>query len=307
MKQLTGYEQFILVSFELCQKAVRDYSNKFSKKTYRQCQLLTLVLLRRYNKWTYRQTEEQVLANPRLQGLLGLLDSPDYSTLQKFYRRLGPKTLEKLFQILLKDLRRALKGKRNALGDSTGYRLTNAGPHYLRSLWYQSKGLKRRARRRHRRFVKHVILIEEKSLLIFSQHTSWGPAGDTRELRPVAKKKPRWIQIKALAMDKGFDSLANHRYVRGCLKARDAICIGNGRPIRWQKNPTLRRLKRYFPKSFYRKRCKVEGCISVIKRKFSNHVLSRIKKIQLHEVLLLGIIYNIHRGLQLGLLILCFI
>jgi len=307
VKQLTGYEQFILVSFELCQKAVKDYSNKFSKRTYRQCQLLTLVLLRRYNKWTYRQTEEQVLTNPRLQELLGLLECPDYSTLQKFYRRLGRKTIEELFAYLLKDLKKALKGGCDALGDSTGYRLTNAGPHYLRSLWYQRNGLKRRGKIRHRRFVKHILLIEDKTLLIFAQHTSWGPAGDTRELRPVAKKKPRWIRIRALAMDKGFDSLANHRYVRGCLKARDAISIGNGRPARWQQNAVLRHLRRYFPKTFYRRRSKVEGCISVIKRKFSNHVLARLKKLQLHEVLLLGIIYNIHRGLQLGLLILCFI
>ena len=70
MEQLTSYEQFVLVSFELCQKVVKDYSCKYSKKTYRQCQHLTLLLLRRYNKWTYRQTEEQVLSNPRLQEFL---------------------------------------------------------------------------------------------------------------------------------------------------------------------------------------------------------------------------------------------
>jgi len=53
-------------------------------------------------------------------------------------------------------------------------------------------------------------------------------------------------------------------------------------------------LQRYFPRVFYRKRSKGEGCISTIKRKFLDHVLSRIKEIQRHEVLLLGIIYNTH-------------
>ena len=108
MKQLTSYEQFVLVSFELCQKAVKDYSSKFSKKTYRQSQLLTLLLLKRYNKWTFRETEEQILTNPRLQALLGLSEAPHYSTLQKFYKRLGRKLLEKLFTCILKDAKATL-------------------------------------------------------------------------------------------------------------------------------------------------------------------------------------------------------
>jgi len=299
-QQLTNYEQWILVSFELCQKTVGDYSNKFSKKTYRQYQLLTLLLLKRYNRWTYRQTEEQVRSNPRIQQLLGLLESPDYSTLQKFYKRLGQKLLEQLFAYVLKDLKKALKGKRDALGDSTGYRLSNAGPHYLGSRWH----VKRHGKKPYRPFVKHMILIEEKSLLIFSQHVSWGPSGDTGQLKPVGRKKPPWMRIRALALDKGFDTLENHRYVRCNLKARDAICLGNGRPER-MNHPTIRHLRRCFPRTFYRKRCKVEGCISAIKRKFSDHVLSRLKEIRLQEVFLLGIVYNIHRGLQLGLLFLC--
>ena len=306
MEQLTSYEQFILVSFELCQKAVKDYSNKFSKKTYRQCQLLTLLLLKRYNRWTYRGTEEQVQANPRIQHFLGLKRTPNYSTLQKFYRRLGQEILEKLFGYVLKGLKKALKGKRDALGDSTGYRLTNANPHYVGSRWYLRKTPKQQGKRPLQRFVKHVILVEEKTLLIFSQHASWGPAGDCRELRPVAQKKPPWIRIRALALDKGFDSLANHRYVRCHLKAKDAIRIGNGPPGEI-RHPFRRRLMRYFPRVFYRKRSKVEGCISVMKRKFANYLLTRLGELRFHDVLLLGIIYNIHRGIQLGLLILCFI
>lgn len=297
MKQLTSYEQFILVSFELCQKVVKDYSSKFSKKTYRQCQLL---LLKRYNKWTYRQTEEQVLANPRLRELLGLLEAPDYSTLQKFYKRLGRKVLEKLFAYLLKDLKKALEGKRDTLGDSTGYQLSNAGPHYVGSRWYLRKPKRGSPCRP---YVKHNILIEAKTLLVFAQHIRWGPAGDFKDLRPLVQKKPSWIRIRALALDRGYDSLANHRYVRSNLKAKDAIQIGAGGPQR-MRNPRVRELIRSFPKVFYRQRAKVEGCISVMKRKFSNYLLTRIDELRFHDVFLLGIIYNIHRGLQLGLLIL---
>jgi hypothetical protein len=102
--------------------------------------------------------------------------------------------------------------------------------------------------------------------------------------------------------DKGFDSKDNHRYVRSRLKAKDAIKIGSGRP--GKLNPLRKKLRRYFLKAFYRLRVKIEGCISVIKRKFKNHILTRNSRLCLLEALLMGIVYNIHRGIQLGFLFL---
>jgi hypothetical protein len=107
-----------------------------------------------------------------------------------------------------------------------------------------------------------------------------------------------------VAADKGFDSKANHRYARYRLKAKDAIKIGGGRP--GKLNPLRKKVHRHFPKAFYRLRVKVEGCISVIKRKFKNHILTRNGHLCLLEALLMGIAYNIHRGIQLGFLFYCF-
>lgn len=306
MKNSTLCEQFLLISFELSQKVMKNYSSKFSKKTYRQSQLLALLIFKRYNHWTYRQTQEQISFNPRISQVLGLRKIPDYSTLHKFYTRVDEKILEKVFQLLLKELKRTLSGRRDAIGDSTGYRLTNAGPHYVASSWHQDKITAFRGRKPCRPYLKHTLLIDEKTILIFGQHVSWGPASDTRELKPAMKTKPSWFRIKRLAMDRGFDSLKNHRYIHCNLKARSVIRIGN-RVSKRTPSQFRRWLWQYFPRVFYRKRAKAEGCISVMKRKFSNYVLTRIPNLRHSEILMLGIVYNLYRGIQLGLLLLFFI
>lgn len=287
---------------ELAQEVAPDRRSKFARKDYRPSQLLALLLLKRYNRWSYRDTEDRAQANPRLLHQLGLVKAPDHSTLARYHQRVRRPLLERLFGRVLERLKPELAGRRRALGDSSAYRLTQAGPHYLGSRWHKCKNENSPRRKAKRRpFVKQTILVDEPTLLSFSQHVSWGPAGDTRELKTVARKKPRWIGIDILALDAGFDSLANHRYIRCQLKARDALRTGNGHPGR-MKNPAVHRFMRGFPTRFYRKRSKVETCFSVIKRKFSDHILSRKPRLRLQEAMIMGIVYNIHRALQLGLL-----
>jgi hypothetical protein len=120
------------------------------------------------------------------------------------------------------------------------------------------------------------------------------------ELIPVIRSRPRWTRVRALAADAGFDSLANHRWVRTRLHARDAIKPGAGRQDR--VHPERRRLRRHFPRLFYRQRAKAETIPSVIKRKFGNAILSRLPILRRKETLLMGSLYDIYRGIQLGLL-----
>ena len=89
MRYRTIFEEFIAVGYELAQEVLRPYSGRFSPKKYRQSQLLVLLILKRYKEWRYRETQEMVLANPPIQELLGLKRVVDYSTLQKFFVRLG--------------------------------------------------------------------------------------------------------------------------------------------------------------------------------------------------------------------------
>jgi len=296
---MTKFEEFIVIAYQIAQKSIEPYASKFSNKIYRQTQLLSLILLKQYKGWNYRETEEMVASNPRIRELLELKTTPDYSTLQKFNNRLSEPLIQKVFRVVLNQFKKLLAGSCRALIDSTGYRLTQASLHYLGSRWYkENQGKNKRCRP----FVKHTILVDEFTQLLFGQRVRWGPAGDFTDFEPTIKTKPPWISISAIAADAGFDSKNNHHYVSSVLKAKDAIKIGSGRPGKisaWRQ-----RIKRYFPHTFYRLRVKVEGCISVIKRKFKNHILTRNNRLRLLEALLMGIVYNIHRGLQLGILVL---
>lgn len=293
---MTKFEEFIVIGYQIAQQSIPDYASKFSNKIYRQTQLLCLIFLKRYKGWTYRDTEEMVAANPTIRNLLKLETTPDHSTLQKFYNRLDQTIISKAFKMVLNKLKQALRGGRRSLIDSTGYRLTQASLHYLKSLWFKQNQGKRRP------FVKHTILVDEPTQILFGQTVRWGPSGDFGDLQPTIRTKPGFISIGAIAADSGFDSRSNHFYVRKILGAKDAIKIGSGRP--GKMSPERQKLCKYFPKAFYRFRVKVEGCISVIKRKFKAHILTRNNRLRLLEALLMGVVYNIHRGIQLGYLFL---
>ena len=289
-------EEFIIVSHQVATKVIPAHVSKYSNKIYRQSQLLTLIILKISQGWDYRKTELMIRFNPHLKALLELKQTPHYTTLQKFFARLDNTVIRKVFQEVLNRLKTFLKGKRNVLLDSTGYRITKASFGYLLSRWFkETQGIMRKKQR----YIKHTILIDEKSLLILGQKVGLGPSGDCGDFRETLQSKPKWLHIGALAADQGFDSRKNHRYVRQSLKAKDAIKTSH--------NPCdllRQRVKRYFPKSFYRYRAKVEGCISVIKRKFKNHILSRKESLRFLEASLTGVLYNIYRGIQLGILFL---
>ena len=76
----------------------------------------------------------------------------------------------------------------------------------------------------------------------------------------------------------------------------------SGRARRTQRiiEPILK--KHFCPVFFYRRRSKVERCVSVIKHRFRNYILTRNNRLRLLESLVMGIVYNIHRSIQLGIL-----
>jgi hypothetical protein len=193
---MTKFEEFIAVSYQMAQEVIPPYSSKYSNKIYRQTQLLCLILLKRYKGWTYRETEEMGKANPRIRELLGLKATPHYSRLQKFYERIGKLGILSIFRVVLKRLKKALSGGHHALIDSTGYRTTQASPHYLDSCWYQENRAKNRSQRP---FVKHTLLVDEATQLIFGQRVRWGPSGDFADFQPTIKNKPQWISICTVA------------------------------------------------------------------------------------------------------------
>jgi len=76
------------------------YSQCFSRHTYTQQQLLTLLLFKEYRGATYRDIADLVSLTPAVRDLLNLKTIPHFTTLQKFVARLSSVLLSTLIHHL---------------------------------------------------------------------------------------------------------------------------------------------------------------------------------------------------------------
>jgi hypothetical protein len=76
-------------AFELAQRAVPQYSSKYSKHTYTLRQHLVLLCLKVKRRTTYRGLVDDLIEMPRIREAIGLDSIPNPSTLCKAFDRLG--------------------------------------------------------------------------------------------------------------------------------------------------------------------------------------------------------------------------
>jgi hypothetical protein len=87
----------------LCQDGARSdqevlpaYSGKFSKHTFTQPQLMTILCLMRFEDWTFREAEVRPAGHSDLRAALGLERVPDHTTRYRFMRRVTDGTLDEV-------------------------------------------------------------------------------------------------------------------------------------------------------------------------------------------------------------------
>jgi hypothetical protein len=88
-----GLVRFARVALEIAETVLPDYCTKFSKHTFTQPQLLSILCLMRFEDWTLRKTEVRLAEHRELRSTLGLRKVPDHTTLYRFMRRLDERTL----------------------------------------------------------------------------------------------------------------------------------------------------------------------------------------------------------------------
>jgi hypothetical protein len=95
-------------------------------------------------------------------------------------------------------------------------------------------------------------------------------------------------------MDKGYDSEEIHELIRGTLNSCSLI------PVRNRKRKRIsgyyrRRIAQAFDEEKYHQRNKVETVFSVLKRKFGEALTARIYRLQVKEIKIKMILYNLSR------------
>jgi transposase len=275
-KRESRYVIVTRIAYRLSQRVVARYSHVKSPHRFTQPQLVACVLLMFYVRKSYRDMEEWLLASDAICQELGLKEVPDHTTLNRTYKRMQIKLLNKLHRTLLDEFKLAEEG---IAFDTTGFSPTQASLHYLA-----------RCGRKYDHFYKGGYAVGIDSQLILAAVSGLGPGADTGFLEPLRRKasrygeKQKWVVIA----DSGFDGKT--------VRPGDLIPpIRRGGVMK-----LLERIERMELVSaarldgFYGQRWKVETVNSVIKRKFGDEIRSRKVSRRRCEPIVKGLIYNIH-------------
>jgi hypothetical protein len=283
------------LAVQIARTHVPDYASPFAPKRYTQPSLLACLCLKEYLHLDYRSAEALLASAHELRAALGLHAVPDHSTLWWFSRyKVKPRLLARILTASVRLFQRvASPHSRMVAVDSTGFARAPASPYYQ---------LRAGTRYRARTWLKWSVAVWTDPLVLCGQVADRGPRGDHVEFRPLVAQTLARLPFTRLLADGGYDSEANHRWLREDLGIESIIPPVAGRPARGlPRHPYRRQLQLAFPRTAYGQRWKVETFVSVVKRRFGGAVTARRYWQQVKQTLLRGVTYNLYRAVQLGL------
>jgi transposase len=272
--------KFIEHSYSYARMSLNLYSSKYSKKMYSQPALFTIIALKTYLNLTYRQIVEFISFSDRLQKYLKIKRAPDYSTLQKFFKRMPTNLFEQITKQIIVHLE--IQPESVAL-DGSGFTSDYADKYYSKIRSHDVKN-----------FTKCHIAVDVDSRIILYSQAVKGPRHDAKfaiaSIRSLKKYNPQFI-----IADKAYDSNAIRTCINEEIKASDQIPLRSNFRHGWYRRLSMKTFK----KEIYSRRNNVESVFSVIKRKYSGINKSKSTRLQNKETRLKTLVYNIDQSTKI--------
>ena len=259
------------------------YSNKFSKKTYNQHQLLFLLLLKDYTGEDYRDIVELIDLMEEIKVKIELNEVPHFTTLQKFSQRINSLIFNRLLNRLIKLFYDWGERVTCTAIDSTGFTSSYMSHYYS---WRTGKIRKK--------FIKISVSVDTDKQIVSGFKISQNPVHDIPHAEKLLRQSHRIRKSDVFVMDKGYDSENIHRLIRDELNSYSVI------PVKTRKRKRImgyyrRELSRSFDEKLYHRRNLVETTFSVLKRNFGECLKARKYRNQVKEIKIKLILYNISK------------
>lgn len=286
-----GLVLFAKTALAVMNEVLPPYGSKFSKHTFTQPQLMTILCLMRFEDWTFREAEVRLAEHSDLRRALGLERVPDHTTLYRFMRRVADGVLDEVLVAVATRLvprRRGRKRKKAVVAvDATGLAPGSISTFFINRRTDRGEGLP------WRHWCKWTIVIDVLRRCVLAQAARQGPYNDCATLRPLVSAAHEVTPVGLVLADAEFDSERNHLHVREVIGADSVIPAKRGK-AGWKIKGVRAQMRRRFPRKRYSQRAQVESVFSAVKRKLSAKAPGRSAETQTRQAMLLGLAYNIY-------------
>ena len=244
-------------------KKIRKYSSKFSRRTYTQWQLLTLLCIMKRYRLKYREFVEILQLMPELAQFLELKKIPHWTTLNKFFLRMKNAMLAFLVELS------ACAKRIEASIDASGYDRHYASKHYVRRCKMTFGDL------------KVTKIIDVQRLSVHRIHCTTTRRHDSQIILPLVGRTA--ASLLSLHGDAGYDA----KFIRDSLRSQGTRPVIKHR-VFWNIDKAHNaRLKNYG------KRSMSETVNSMMKRKYGDFVSCKTWNNQFKEMTLKSLVHNI--------------